>query len=160
MNPSTLNFYEKRNRVHRNCVDMHAAAVASSRPGIPPERNAPKGGFSVWGPSQRLPPQASPRSRQPPLGIREGTSQKREGVAIRSHMDALRVYVCGTLRAQLSVLPGRAEYGMAPLLQVAVTPDAKETEMDLPKGSGWAFPLEDEQYLSCPPFLRPVTPRP
>lgn len=85
------------------------------------------------------------------------TSQKQDGAAIWSHMDALRVCVCRTLRAELSVLPGRAEYGMAPLLQVAVTPYAKETEMDLPKGRGWAFRLKDEQSLSCLPFLRPIT---
>lgn len=70
------------------------------------------------------------------------TSQKQDGVAIWSHADALRVHVCGTLRAELSVLPGRAAYGMAPLLQVAVTPDANETEMDLPQGRGAGSPAE------------------
>lgn len=85
------------------------------------------------------------------------TSQKQDGAAIWSHMDALRVCVCRTLRAELSVLPGRAEYGMAPLLQVAVMPYDNETEMDLPKGRGWAFRLKDEQSLSCLPFLRPIT---
>lgn len=71
------------------------------------------------------------------------TSQKRDGVAIRGHADALRVHVCGTLRAELSVPPGRAAYGTAPLLQVAVTPDANETEMDLPRGRGRALRLKD-----------------
>lgn len=85
------------------------------------------------------------------------TAQKQDGVAIRSHAHVLRAYVRGTLRAELSVLPDRAAYGMAPLLQVVVMPDAKETEMGLPKGRGWAFRLKDAQYLSCLPFLHPIT---
>lgn len=47
LKPGTLNIYEKRYRVHRNCVDAHAV-IASFRPVTPPERNMRKG-ISVWG---------------------------------------------------------------------------------------------------------------
>lgn len=70
------------------------------------------------------------------------TSQKQDGVAIRSHADALSVYVRGTLRAELSVLPGRAAYGMAPLLQVAVTPDANGNRDGSTPGQGAGSPAE------------------
>lgn len=36
-------------------------------------------------------------------------------------------------------------------------PDAKETEMDVPKGRGWASRLKNEQHPPCLPFPCPIT---
>lgn len=86
------------------------------------------------------------------------TSQRQDGEAIWRHVDALCVYVCRTLRAELSVPPGRAGTGSGHRQRLT------KPRWMYPKAGGGRFPADGCAVpflpplpLSLPPLPAPLT---